>query len=73
MNFTRREALVGASVLAGAGILSSGNAQSEAAKDSASAAEQPSAPVCVTDFEPLAREKMAHYAYEYVTGAASSG
>ena len=71
MNFTRREALVGASVLAGTGILSTGaHAQSEAAQESATAAQPPSAPVCVTDFEPIARQKMAHYAYEYVTGAA---
>lgn len=70
MKVTRREALVGAGVLAGSGILAS---QAGAQPQGAQAPEAETAavgPVCVTDYEPIARQRMPHYAYEYVTGAA---
>lgn len=71
MKVTRREALVGAGVLAGTGMLTAGAAAQTAPSATVAAqAEAAPAPVCVTDFEPIARERMAHYAYEYVTGAA---
>jgi 4-hydroxymandelate oxidase len=69
--FTRREALASAGALAAATLFPS--AKSEA-QDSRAVAQAASAggmePICLADFEPLARAKMSPMAWEYVTAGA---
>jgi 4-hydroxymandelate oxidase len=69
--FTRREALASAGALAAASLFPSAKAE---AQDSRAVAQANSAPgmepICLADFEPLARAKMSPMAWEYVTAGA---
>lgn len=72
MPFTRREALASAGALAAASIFPSAKA---IAQDS-HATTQPNytagaEPICLADFEPLAKTKMSTMAWEYVTAGAA--
>ena len=71
MLLTRRRALASAGALAGTSLFRSTNAL---AQDSNPVLPVPSVagpePVCLADFEPLARAKMSAQAWEYVTAAA---
>jgi 4-hydroxymandelate oxidase len=65
MPLSRRDALLSAGTLAGAGMV---------AGRVASADDPPRAstdPVCLTDFEPLAKARVSAMAWEYVNGAAA--
>jgi 4-hydroxymandelate oxidase len=70
MAITRREALLSAGVIAAAGVLPT--------KSRAESAEKSVVPMtlgpefaCLTDFEPVAKQRMLPMAWEYITGAAA--
>ena len=76
MPITRRESLKSAAALAIATAFPSPSGAAEAerpAQTAKAAAETPvdagARPVCLTDFEPLAKAKMSHMSWEYVNGA----
>ena len=71
MPVTRREALLSAGALAAAGVLPAVQAQSNKSKTESPIAEDSGEPVCLTDFEPLAKQRMSHLAWEYINGAAA--
>ncbi len=72
MPITRREALLSAGVLTAAGILPSA-AQSTNPAPGSETKESELSPelVCLTDFEPVAKNKMSHMAWDYINGAAA--
>jgi 4-hydroxymandelate oxidase len=70
--FTRRDVLASAGTLAVAGILPSANASGQDSNQSlhASASSNPD-PICLADFEPLAKAKMSATSWEYITAGAA--
>ncbi|MGA7624325.1 MAG: alpha-hydroxy acid oxidase [Candidatus Acidiferrales bacterium] len=72
MPFTRREAIVSAGALATVGLFSSANTT---AQDSNPGSQTSSAtnsePICLADFEPLAKAKMSAMSWEFVTAGAA--
>ena len=70
MPVTRRQALVSAGAFAAASILPREGPDRLAASDAANA-ETSAEPVCLTDFEPLAKAKMQPMAWEYVSAGAA--
>ncbi|MEO7029246.1 MAG: alpha-hydroxy acid oxidase [Acidobacteriaceae bacterium] len=69
MTFTRRQALASVGAFAAASTLpASGQAQAPARGDGQ--AEAGSEPVCLTDFEPLAKAKMPPRVWEFLTAGA---
>lgn len=74
MPITRREALLSAAALAAAGAVPPASETQASLAPQGKVAGQPSPasdpaePACLTDFEPLARERMSHMAWEYVNG-----
>jgi len=71
MPVTRRETLLSAGALAAAGVLPAVQAPSNKSKTASQIAEDGAEPVCLTDFEPLAKQRMSHLAWEYINGAAA--
>ncbi len=71
MPITRREALLSTGVLAAAKALPLQAGASQEAKAAATPSDSPAEVVCITDFEPLAKEKMSHLAWEYINGASA--
>jgi 4-hydroxymandelate oxidase len=69
--FTRRDVLASAGALAVAGILPSAKASGQDSNPSlrASAGSNPD-PICLADFEPLAKAKMSATSWEYITAGA---
>src|SRR5712691_8892903 len=59
MPVTRREALLSAGALAAAGVLPAVQARSNKSKTESPIAEDSAKPVCLTDFEPLAKQRMS--------------
>ena len=72
MPFTRREALASAGALAVAAVLPSANAAGQDSNPSARpiSAANPE-PICLADFEPLAKAKMSATSWEYITAGAA--
>jgi 4-hydroxymandelate oxidase len=70
MAITRREALLSAGVLAAAGVLPAASRGESPQTSEVSAALGPEF-ACLTDFEPVAKQRMSPMAWEYVTGAAA--
>src|SRR5207237_9561693 len=71
MPVTRRETLLSAGALAAAGVLPAVQAPSNKSKTASQIAEDGAEPVCLTDFERLAKQRMSHLAWEYLNGAAA--
>jgi 4-hydroxymandelate oxidase len=74
MPITRREALVSAGALAAAGLLPiSANSQvtDKTENHPVPASEDAAEVVCLTDFEPLAKERLSYMAWEYFNGGAA--
>jgi 4-hydroxymandelate oxidase len=72
MAITRRDALVSAGALAAARMfVVSAQGQSSAGKEPPVAMSAGVEPACLTDFEPLAQERMSHMAWEYINSAAA--
>jgi 4-hydroxymandelate oxidase len=67
---TRREALLSAGVLAATGVLPATSRGASPQKTEVSATLGPEF-ACVTDFEPVAKQRMSSMAWDYVTGAAA--
>src|SRR5205807_10193670 len=53
------------------GFLPAVQAPSNKSKTASQIAEDGAEPVCLTDFEPLAKQRMSHLAWEYINGAAA--
>lgn len=71
MPFTRREALASAGALAAATLFPPAKAEAQDSRAAAQASSAPGMePICLADFEPLARAKMSPMAWEYVTAGA---
>ena len=71
MPVTRREALASAGALAAATLFPSAKTEAQDSRAAAQANSVPGAePICLADFEPLARAKMSTMAWEYVTAGA---
>lgn len=71
MPFTRREALVSTGALALAGIVPSSKATGEDSHPSAQAFSPSSPePICLADYEPLAKAKMSAMSWEFVNAGA---
>lgn len=71
MPVTRREALASAGALAAATLFPSAKAEAQDSRAAAQASSSPGMePICLADFEPLARAKMSPMAWEYVTAGA---
>lgn len=71
MPFTRREALASAGALAAATLFPSAKTEAQDSRAAAQANSVPGTePICLADFEPLARAKMSPMAWEYVTAGA---
>ena len=71
MAMTRRKALLSAGTMAGASLLPlTSESTSGAGQQSASANQAPTEPVSLVEFEPIARERISHSAYEYISGGA---
>lgn len=69
--FTRREALASAGALAAASIFPSTKAIAQDSRAATQLNSSPGAePICLADFEPLAKAKMSTMAWEYVTAGA---
>jgi 4-hydroxymandelate oxidase len=75
MPITRREALLSAAALAAASAVPQVGHSSTPSQNSDPAPQTPSAsavgPVCLTDYEPLARERISHMAWEFINGGAA--
>lgn len=72
MGVSRREALVSAGALVVAGVLpASVLGQNSGAGVGSTKVAKGAEPVCLTDFEPLAQDRMSHMAWEYINGAAA--
>ncbi len=70
MPITRREALVSAGVIAAGSLLPPASASEIPAADAAlQSSEMSSEIVCLTDFEPLAKQKVSPMAWEFFNGA----
>ena len=67
MPLSRRDALLSAGTLAGAGMVAGRTTTGENTSSSRPSTD----PVCLTDFEPLARARVSAMAWEYVNGAAA--
>ena len=70
MAITRREALLSAGVMAAAGVLPTAS-RGETQQNSEAAAALGPEFACLTDFEPVAKQRMSPMAWDYVTGAAA--
>src|SRR5881275_2577499 len=70
MAITRREALLSAGVMAAAGVLPTPSRAQSPQKSEVPAALGPEF-ACLTDFEPVAKQRMSSMAWEYVNGAAA--
>jgi 4-hydroxymandelate oxidase len=70
MAITRREALLSAGVLAAAGVLPAGSRGESLEVSQVSSTIGPEF-ACLTDFEPVAKQRMSPMAWDYVTGAAA--
>src|SRR5438477_3989816 len=73
MSLTRRQALLSAGTLAAASAvpeLAQAQKQDPKAAGTSAATTLPGGPACLTDFEPLARDRISHSAWEYITGGA---
>jgi len=69
--FTRREALASAGAFAAATLFPSTKTEAQDSRATAQASSAPGTePICLADFEPLARAKMSPMAWEYVTAGA---
>lgn len=72
MPFTRREALLSAGVLAAAKALPAQATNAPAANAGAAAKPvEDTEIICLTDFEPVAKEKMSQMAWAYINGASA--
>ena len=72
MAFTRREALASTGALAVAAILPSAKAAGQDSNPSAqTVAPSSHDPICLADFEPLAKAKMSATSWEYITAGAA--
>ena len=72
MTLSRRDVLVSGGALAGTALVGGGQKLSAAiTQENSSAPPVSSTPVCLTDFEPLAKTRMSHMAWEYINGAAA--
>jgi hypothetical protein len=67
MPLSRRDALLSAGTLAGAGMVAGRTTTGENTRPSKPSTD----PVCLTDFEPLAKARVSAMAWEYVNGAAA--
>ena len=70
MAITRREALLSAGMLAAAGVLPQASS-AQIGEGSTSSVALGSEFACLTDFEPVAKQKMSLMAWEYINGAAA--
>lgn len=71
MPFTRREALVSTGALAVAGIVTSSKTTGQdSSPPSQAISESGREPVCLADYEPLAKAKMSAMSWEFVTAGA---
>jgi 4-hydroxymandelate oxidase len=70
MSSTRREVLVSACALAGVAAITTAPASAAAADPATPATNPMPDPVCLADFEPIARERMTRPAFDYVAGGA---
>src|SRR2546421_19406 len=67
MPLSRRDALLSAGTLAGAGMVAGRTTTGENTRPSKPSTD----PVCLTDFEPLAKARDSAMAWQYVNGAAA--
>ena len=71
MSTTRREILASACALAGVAAITTGPGPAAAATEPVTPTTNPiPEPVCLADFEPIARERMTRPAFDYVAGGA---
>ena len=68
---TRRTMLATMGLATGATIVPRLAAADDAGRVGATAGQSTSAPVCLADFEPLAKERLSHFAYEYIASGAA--
>ena len=72
MTLSRRDVLVSGGALAGTALVGGGKKVSAAiTQETPATTTITSKPVCLTDFEPLAKARMSHMAWEYINGAAA--
>lgn len=64
---TRRDLLLSVGGLAAASVLPSVSAEAQDSSPLVTTAPATSEPICATDFEPLAKEKMSAMSWEYIT------
>ena len=70
MPFTRREAFVSAGALAAVSVFPPAKTMSQDSNPSSQAVSAGLEPICLADFEPLAKAKMSAMGWEYVTAGA---
>src|SRR5262245_9183124 len=71
MSITRRQILSSMCALAGTPVAMRAEQSRNDPRQAASTLQTPAEPVSLSDYEPLARERIPHMAYEYVSGGAA--